>query len=185
MIEYFILMALLGPLMARRRKARRRPSRFVVIPVFTTLALSTLASNIVIKGNLLNNVEDVWITSADLMLSIRNLPTGEGPIGMGCANDDLSVTEIAEAISAAPTGPDDIIQNERARRPVRNWAQFSGHSTATSDEVIADGLVKRYKVRMRLGENTALAVWAQNRSGASLSGNATIVIQGKLYGNWK
>ena len=170
--------------MAKHRRGRGR-GRFVVVPVFASLALTNLTSNTVITNNLIDNVEDVYWTSADLTLALRGTTSNEGPIGFGVANGDLSVTEISEAIAAAPTGPDDIIQNERARRPVRNFCTFQVSTTTGEDEVVNNGNVKRYRIKMAIGENSSLVTWAQNRSGAQLTTGAEVIISGKLYGYWR
>ncbi len=169
-------------MMARKKTSRRGRSKFVAVPVFASLALLTTASNGSVKVVLIDNVEDVYWTSADLTVSIRNATPGEGPIGFGIQNDDLTVTEVNEAIAAAPRGPDDIIQLERSRRPVRTWGSFQ---CALADEVVNNGNIKRYRIRMAIGENSGLSFWAQNRSGAILTTGTEIIIAGKLYGYWR
>ncbi len=163
-------------------KSRRSRGRFVAVPIFASLPTLTTASNGSVKVNVLDNVEDVYWTSADLTMSYRNATPGQGPIGFGVANNDLNVTEINEAIAAAPVGPDDIIQIERARRPVRTWGSFQ---VALADEVVNNGNVKRYRVKMAIGENSSLAIWAQNRSGAILTTGGEVIIAGKIYGFWR
>ncbi len=165
--------------MAKKRGRRRRP--IVVLPINQIISLGTLADVTVIKTVPIDNVEGCYMISADLMIGLRGLTVGEGPLRFGCANDDLTVTEIKEAVSAAPAGPDDIIQRERARRPVRDWGMFSGNA---ADEVVNNGNVKRYTIKLRLGENTAFALWVQNVSGGALATGGQVVFAGKIYARW-
>ncbi len=168
--------------MAKKRSRRGRRRRFAVCPVNAILPLLATADAGVVKLVLLNNVEDVYWTSADLSISLRDFTAGEGPVGFGCVNDDLTAAEIVEAVAAAPTGPDDIIQNERARRPVRDWGQFPG---LAGNEGVGDNLARRYLIKMAIGENSGFSFWAQNRSGAAFTTGAEIIISGKLYGYWR
>lgn len=166
--------------MAKRKG--RRP--FVTIPHTDVITLSTLANNTVIKeSNVLNLGEDFFCVSMDITASIRDATAGEGPIKIGWANDDLSVAEIAEALAAAPLDPSDIVELERARRPVRMFAQFPVFS---AEETINDGKTLRVKVRRRFssGANKMIGLWAQNRSGATLTTGAVVSLDYRLYGYW-
>ncbi len=174
---------------SRRRKfamakgRRRRP--LVTIPHTDVITLSTLANNIVIKeSNALDLNEDFFCVSMDITASLRGGTAGEGPIKIGWANDDLSVAEIAEALAAAPLGPASIIERERARRPVRMIGQFTGLST---NEELNDGVTLRVKVRRLFssGANKALTMWAQNRTGAGLTGGQVVSLDYRLYGFWR
>jgi len=103
--------------------------------VSAQITLSTLAANTVIVANMIASLtEDLFVISVDLMWSLLGGTAGEGPIEVGVAHGDLTVAEILEAIAASPTGPGDLIQNERSRRPVRGAGSFPG---ITATEVIA------------------------------------------------
>lgn len=159
----------------------RRKVRLVFLPVQTTLALSTLGDNTVLKGSLLTLNEDFFFLGAKLLWTKRDGTTGQGPIKVGLANDDLSVGEIAEAISASPTSPDDIIAIERSRRPVRTVGAFPQIAT---DEVLNNGVEVKTTLRITIGDTVGLALWAMNRSGAPLATGTVIGIEGIVYGKW-
>lgn len=160
----------------------RNRKGFVAIPVSQQLTLSTLASNTVIAADLIASLtEDLFVISADLMVSLLNQTFSEGPIQVGLAHGDLSVAEIGENLNANVTGPDDIIQMERARRPVRKIGMFSG---VAGDITLNDGKSLRTKVKFTIGDGNALAVWAVNRSGATLTTGTLVRFDGVIYGRW-
>ena len=166
-----------------KRKNNRRKN-FVAIPYTQALALSTLADAIVLTADLLAGsfLEDFFCISLDMMCSLRGLTAGETPIGFGVAHGDLSVTEIAEALSANLLEPDNIIQRERARRPVRRVGTFG---EVDSDQTFNNGNPKRQALRFSVGSGHALVLWVQNRSGATLTTGAQVRAEGTLYGRWQ
>lgn len=171
--------------MAKYRGGRRyyRNRNFVVIPVSQQLTVGALASNTVIAADLLASLtEDLFVISANLMVSFTNHTGGEGPLQVGMAHGDLSVTEIAENLNANLTGPDDIIQKERSRRPVRKIGMFSG---AAADENLFDGRQSKTTVKFSIGDGHALVVWLVNRSGATLTTGTLVRFDGEIYGRWQ
>ncbi len=168
------------PLNKRSPKSRKRRA-LVVWPFKTQLAMSTLAADAVFKATLMGLSDDAYLISADIMWSVREQTAGEGPLVVGIASDNLSTTEIAEGLDAAPAFRSDVIQNERAKRPVREAGMFPGLST---EEVLNNGIAIRTPIRMNLGGGTDLACFARNRSAATLTGGAIVELAGKVYGNW-
>ncbi len=172
--------------MANRKRGGRRFYRnrnFVVIPFENTLALSTLATDAVLTDPALASLEeDLFVISVDCQFQIDGLTQSEGPITVGWAHGDLSVAEIAEAINAAPTGPRDIIANERARRPVRKAGRFSG---LTAEETLNNGLPIRNVCKFLVSDGVPFNMWARNRSGSALTTGAQIKYGGVVYGQWK
>jgi len=169
----------------RRKKSRSMNQRsgFQAIPFTAQLALSTLGDAVVLKGTVLsgNFGRDFFAISCEGYWSLRGGTAGEGPITVGYAHDDLAVGEIAENLVAEPLDPDDIIAQERSRRPVRKSGKFPGLAT---NESLNDGKKIRNRLRFSIGSGHALAFWAQNNSGAALTGGQVIDIDGVLYGRW-
>ncbi len=171
--------------MAKRRRGRRsRRGKFQAIPFQQALALSTLADDTVLGVALIgaNLGEDYYALSVDAQWAIRDLTAGEGPILVGFAHDDLSVSEVNEAITAEVTDPDDIIAVERSRRPVRKSGVFPVQNT---HEVLNDGKTIRTKLKWSIGNDHNLNCWVRNASGAPLTTGAILEITGTLYGNWQ
>ncbi len=171
--------------MPPKRSYSRKRSRknFVAIPYKFTIALGTLANGIVISIPFQTLGEDLYIISVDAAWSLRNLTAGEGPISVGFAHGDYSVTEIKEALDAEVTDPDDKIAMERSRRQVRVVGSFPGLNT---EEVLNHGNKLRQKIGFSIGDGHFLQGWAQNDSGnANLTTGANVLISGHIYGRWQ
>ncbi len=172
--------------MPMKRSGRRRRSNknFVVIPFTTTLTLGTLAAGVTIKVDSLGGAlgEDLYVISMDSLCSIIGVTATEGPIRIGVAHDDLTVSEIQENLDAEMTDPDDIIAKERSRRPVREIGMFPGLST---NEILNNGVPLRTKIMISFGDTHNVAFWASNHSGATLTTGASIKVSGKFYGRWQ
>ncbi len=165
--------------MARKRTRR---GRLVVLPINAQITLGTVADGVAVLANLIQSLtEDIWIHSVDLTWALRGLTDGEVPIQVGISQGDLTVTEIVEAVTAAPTGPGDIIANEKARRPVRISGQFGDSGV---DQTLAHGEMIRTKARFLVSDGKAFNAWALNRSGANLTTGAIVRVTGRLYGRW-
>ncbi len=165
--------------MAQRRR-RRRP--ITVINFTASFSLSTLVADVVISTGVLTFGEDFFAVSVDGNWALDEGDATEGPLEVGWAHGDLSVTEIGEALDSELTDPDDIIQKERSRRPVRRAGKFPVLST---NEVLNDGTPLRTRLKYSIGDGHSLVVWARNRSGANLTGSQRITCDGKLYGRWQ
>ncbi len=167
----------------RSRKARIK--NFIAIPFSSSQALSTLADETLVQASVLNAAfgEDIWLISLDWVAALRGLTAGETPIEIGIAHGDLSATEMSEALDSEVTDPDDIIQKERARRPVRRLGMFA--SGTQTDIVLHDGNVKRSKIMFSVGDTHTLDFWARNQSGATLTTGAIQEFHGTLFGRWQ
>ena len=163
-----------------QRRKRRKP--LATIPDEDVITLSTLAAGTVIKqANPLELTEDYYAISMDITVALRDFTPAEGPIKIGWANDDLTVAEIAEAINAQPLGPSDIIEIERARRPVREFGLFPG---LVSNESLNNGVTLRVPIRRLFSSGVGFVLWAQNRGAATLTTGAVVSMQYRLYGRW-
>ncbi len=167
--------------------ARKRRRGFVAIPFQTEITLATLANNAVLSAAILTLGEDLFLISIDATWTLAGIDLGEMPIAVGFAHGDLSDTEIAEALTAALTDPDDIITKERSRRPVRKAGVLAeGSAIAGSDVPMSDGDIVRTRMKMSIGDGHTIDVWAQNRSGAAnLTGGMIVKVEGTIYGRWQ
>ncbi len=168
-----------------KRRGRSRRRNFVAISFTEQLALSTLANNTVLAGRVTTGTfgEDFYAVSADVFWSLQELTANEVPIEVGLAHNDLSVTEISENLDSERLSPDDIIANERARRPVRRSGMFNG--TSETHMQLNDGKQIRTPLRFSIGSGFALAFWARNISGSPLTTGALLDVNGTLYGRWQ
>ncbi len=117
----------------------------------------------------------------DATWSIKNHTGGEGPLDVGYADDNYSVTEIAEANIAQPTGPGDRIQVERSQRRVRKVGTFPGLST---EETLNDGKPIKTRLNWLITDSNTLAGWLQNRADSTLTTGTILDLSGYINGVW-
>ncbi len=86
-----------------------------------TTSLGTLASLAAIKLAGPTMDHDFRILRSDVECYIIDANNTKDVTGLifGIANGELSAVEIAEAMTAVPTGPNDAIPNERAQRAIK------------------------------------------------------------------
>ena len=167
----------------RSKRYTRNRRNFQAIPFQRQIAVTALADEGVAVASLLSDVfgTDVFIISMDATWSLRDFETGKGPLPVGIAHGDLSVAEIQEATQAQVLDPDDIIQVERARRPVRKIGAFKGD---IADDVINNGNMIRTRVKFPIGSGHSLNDWIENKSGGTLTTGSQLEIDGTLYVRW-
>ncbi len=122
-----------------------------------------------------------YAVGCSLYWVIRDLTPGEGPIEVGVDHNDLSVGESAEALDAEVVSPSNIIERERASRPVRRSGVFFG---LAESEVLNNGKPIRTKMMFSLDPGFNARAWARNKSGAALTTGAIITVTGKMWGRW-
>lgn len=171
--------------MAKRRKgAGSARGRFQVWPVDQAVALSTLGSDTVIKQVLVNLTQDVYLNSSDLIAYAEGMTAGEGPLLVGLCDNDLTVTEIAEALAAAPPSQSARIERERATRPVRTMGVIINPGTGLIGAV-EDGKKLRVPIKWFQGAGADIAFFIQNKGAAALTTGSVAKVTGKLYGTWR
>ncbi len=109
--------------------------------------------------------------------SIEGLVATEGPITVGLAHDDYTVTEIKEALEAAAAiDPGDKIAQEQANRLVRVVGTL-GQAT----EALNNGEPISTKLNWLIGVGHAINMFAFNESTAALTTGSTIHCIGNLW----
>ncbi len=166
--------------MARKRSRRG----FQAIPFTAIITLGTATDGTVVQSAVIAFGEDFFVISADAVWTLRDGDAGEGPIDLGWNHGDLSVAEIAEALDAELSDPDDIIARERARRPVRRAGTVIP-KVAGEDVQLNNGVKIRTRMKFSVGDGHTLDVYGRNRSGGSLAGGMTVVVDGTVYGRWQ
>ncbi len=169
----------------RRRSTGKRRKGFVAIPFNAGLALNGLTNDTVIIQDLFGAAfgEDIFIVSIDTTWILEGMVSEEGPISVGFAHGDLTIAEILENLDAELTDPDDIIQKERARRPVRRAGTFP---VQVVNSVLNNGVPIRTPIRFSVGNDHDISFWAVNRSGATISAaSQRLEVAGTLYGRWQ
>lgn len=175
----------INPLMAKKRSRRSRRSNFVALNITRQgFALSTLGNVTALTENMIGNLtEDLYCISMDVCVAWEGLTVGEGPILVGFAHGDLSVTEIKESLEAEPTGPDDIIAIERTRRPVRKIGIIS---PVAASGFLNDGKMIRVKMKFTIPDGKPINFFAYNMDqSAALTTGCILSYNGTLYGRWR
>ncbi len=166
----------------KRRSRKRSNKNFVAIPFTQTLSLGTLADNTVAINTLLSNlVEDLFVISVDAYWSLRGMTANEGPLEVGLAHGDYTVTEIKECIESDNSDPDDLIDVERSRRKVRRSGMFQ---VIAPTEVLAQGEKIRTRMKFTIGDGKSLISWISNRTGSALTTGGSLVVSGTIFGRW-
>ncbi len=168
--------------MARKGRGRKRRP-LVAIPFQMQFSLAALADNIVVSDFMLPSAftEDFFCVSVYATYNIRGHTAGEGPITVGYAHGDYTVTEIAEANDVTLTGPGLKIEQEHARRLVRKVGSFRGLET---NEELNHGDQIRTGFKFTIEDGKKVEIWAQNRSGATLTTGTVVEVEGIAYGRW-
>jgi len=167
--------------MPRRKGGRAVMRDWFTAKVSGSFALSTLGSGTALAATLLDIDDDCFIYSTNMLIAIRGLTPGEGPIEVGLASDSMSVANIIEALDASPTARDDRIALERTGRPVRRLGVFDGQSAT---EKLNNGLEIYRKLLFPLTQSRILDQYAVNRSGATLTTGSTVDFFGRIHGYW-
>jgi len=178
MLEIFLILTMLvWPAMAKRRPKRR----FTLRPVRGSgqLTLSTLASATALTGTMWGAADGAYrVMSVSRTWALRALTAGEGPIHVGYAHGDYTVTEIKEFIeNSAAISVGDKIAQEKANRLIRVIGSFNGLST---NEVLNDGKPMKTRLNWFIPIGTVLNQFAYNDSGATLTTGA--VVDGAVTG---
>ncbi len=168
--------------LAKRGRKGGRP--IVVIKQQNSVALSTLATDTVVKVDGLVLAQDFHHVSSDIIATLRGMTANEGPIDYGIAQSELSVAQIQEALDASPTSQNDVTAIERTRRRVRQMGVFERSSE--EDQQTNNGRFKRQKLFIRIPAGQEMpALWVRNRSGATLTTGGVANFQQKNYGYWQ
>ncbi len=149
-----------------------------------TFGLSTLANDtVVFETSPVTLAQDCSFNTYDVYVSWEGATAGEGPIEIGIAGADLTVTEVEEALEAQPTSQFDFPAIEHQTRPVRSIVVLPFDS---EDGISNDGKPIRRKMRMQVpAGKTIPRIWALNRSGGTLTTGSVIAISAKYYGSWQ
>ncbi len=141
--------------------------------------LATLADGIVTNGTDLDaSDEEYRVLSQRNAWSLRDFTPGEGPIVVGYAHGDYSVTEVKECLDAqAAIARGDKIANEQADRLVRIVGTFPG---VLENEVLNDGKPIHTRLNWHIPEGKTVVQFAWAKGGvANLTTGADVQIFGK------
>ncbi len=162
---------------------RKWTANDAMVPFVANTPLITLADATVLTGALTNASDNEYrALSVRGTWAMRAVTAGEGPIMVGVAHADYTVTEIKECIEAeAAMSRGDKIAREQADRLVRRIGTFANEST---DEVLNDGKPITTRLNWVIADGSQINLWAYNQSGATLTTGAVVSINGKIRLRW-
>lgn len=179
MLEIFLFLICLGALAKRRPYSGRRYSlrKVRVSPLIT---LGTLGSQTVIAEDLAPAGAEAYRLVTARMTWVLSGPTAdEGPVTVGYAHSDYTVTEIKECIEAqASIDRGDKIAMEKANRLVRIVGSFWLKGDA---EALNDGMPIKTKLNWRIDTGDTCKVFAYNESGSALTTGCLVNTQGTVW----
>ncbi len=161
----------------------------VIIREKPVITVGGLASIAVIKqaGGITLQSSDFRIIKTEYMIVQRGAFGAEGDsVLIGLADNELSVTEIAEAINVdGPVDKNDHVKMEQASRPVWLLAHIKEpHQSTTSYANIRDLAPSEKVFRWTFTATEAWTWFAYNPLGGALTTGAVFVIFAKHYGVW-
>ncbi len=179
MLEIFLIFVWLS-LMAKAKPQKRRRFNLRRVKLTPSLSLGTLASVTALTTGLTGAADGQYrMMSVKGSWSVANMTAGEGPLRVGYAHSDYSVTEIKEAIEAAASiSIGDKIANEQANRLVRTVGVFSGLNT---DETLNDGKPITTKLNWAIPIGDFVNMFIYNDSGGSLTTGGLLHFNGDCW----
>ncbi len=170
-----IIIVLIG--LAKPRKRRSYSLRRV--RVTDEIALSTLASDTALTGGLHGAlVAAVRVISASMTWSLNGLTQDEGPITVGYAHGDYTVTEIKECLEAQTSASgQNKIATEQANRLIRVVGTFSGEASQS----LNNGRPIKTRLNWIIRPGVVLNSFAFNESTALLTTGALVHTVGNLW----
>ncbi len=160
------------------KHGRRKFRRYIGGAFELTNSLGGLADGDVVGGTPSQSVtEEAWLSSIKATFALRNSTAGEGPIVFGIAHSDYSDAEIEEYLeNTGSWDAGDLVQQEIAKRKIRRIGVFDGEG---SEEKYNEGRSTRIKCGWMLFTGDNFKIWMWNKSGASLTSGAAVMVEGK------
>ncbi len=173
------ILAILGLLVGLAKKTPKR-RRYNLRRVRTTseLALATLASDTALFTGLTGTSTSSYrCVSVAVAYAIQGLTAGEGPITVGLAHSDYTVTEIKECMeSFAAIDVGLKIEQERANRLIRVVGVLDSVQNRLND-----GKLVKTRLNWAIGIGKQVNLFVFNESGATLTTGAVATVTGNLY----
>ncbi len=163
-----------------KKPSRRRRVRLLKGNVEEALVLGTLAAATLVGANYDETVNERSIVlSHEATWSVQNLTADEGPIVVGIAHSDYSDAEIEETIeNTGSWNEGNLVDQEIAKRKIRTVGVFQAKG---EDEALNDGLPVKTSLKWVLLQGQTLKMWAYNRTSATLTTGAIVIIQGHAW----
>ncbi len=162
-----------------KSKSRKRRFNLRRVRITPALPLGTLASvTALVVTTAAPAVSDYRAKSIKATWQLANFTPGEGPITVGYAHGDYTVTEIKECLEAANIDPGDKVAQERANRLVRIVGTFDSIGEGAT---LNDGKPISTKLNWFISASEEINMFAYNESTALLTTGARLNAQGDMW----
>ncbi len=163
----------------------------VIIPQVLNQALATLSPNVAIKiSTPIVLGADFKMLKTEVFATVDTLTAGEGhALLFGLANNDLTVTEIKEALEVnGPTDRNARIEIEQSGRAVFLMGAVDLNTQSTTDlrfrDKIAAGFAMILKPRWRFAHPEGWTWFVYNAGKEALTTGAIVRLNAKSWGLW-
>ncbi len=163
-----------------RKTGKRRSYSLRRVRVTPELALSTLAPATAVTVALVGASDSQYrAISVIATWAVANLTDGEGPVTVGIAHNDYTLTEIKECLEAALSiSQGNKIANEQANRLIRIVGSIGGSGGPT---VLNGGKPVKTRLNWFMPAGQSFKIFAWNESTGSLTTGARLNIQGDVW----
>ncbi len=179
MLEILIAMSVLILLLAKHGKGKS-PRRYSLRKVRITaeLALVTLASDTALTVAAVAAAGGAYrLVTVKASYAMRSMAAGDGPLTVGWAHGDYSVTEIKECMEAqAAINQGNKVAQEQANRLIRIVGTFTG-----GDSTLNDGRPIKTRLNWLITIGQVPNIFAFNEDSGSLTTGALMTVQGDIY----
>ena len=158
----------------RRRRFNLRRVRLTPEKALSTLASDTAITNAIQGGTSTAPMRIVTIKST---WGVTGMTAGEGPLTIGYAHPDYSVTEIKECLeSQAAIDLGDKVAQERANRLVRVIGMIDAEN-----DVLNDGLPVSTKLNWKMAAGETPNLFVFNESTSPLTTGSSVKLAGNMW----
>ncbi len=180
MLEILLIMIALFAMAKKGGKPRKRRFNLRRVRISPNLALVTLAAATVLTGSLTGASDAAYLaTSVKATWSLSEFTASEGPVTVGYAFSDYSVTEIKEALEITTSiSPGDKIAQEKANR----WVRTVGTFPAGVNQTLNNGNPISTRLNWRVPIGKAINIFAFNEDAANpLTTGAVVNCAGDMW----
>ncbi len=144
------------------------------------ITVGALVTNIAVVGAQTGSADGQYCgVTMEQVWTLRGNTAANGPLTVGYAHSDFSVTEIKEAIEAvAAISLGDQVAQEKANRKVRIIGTFPG---AATDESLNDGRKIKTRLNWAIPIGKAINIFAYNEDGGTRDTGGVVDATGRMW----
>jgi len=177
-LEIFLIMAAL--VAANKRKGKGGRGFYLrKVRITPRLSLGTLATQTVLTTGLTGTSDAQYrLVSVKATWSLINGTLADGPITVGFAHNDYTITEIKECLeSATSISPGNKQFQERANR----WVRVVGTLGGAGKSTLNDGMPLSTRLNWAIQIGSAVNVFAYNESAGGLTTGSVLDVVGNAW----